>query len=346
MRINRSAGSPQGYWREASARAFQRTFKEIAPVAKQLVMDDLNKSDQHLIGMVEFALDSQTQSEYPFIFKYSFCTREQEARTVRKLAAAIHLFQSSTFITDDIFDSTAMRYHVDSFHRRYDVKYAIIAAELFQSVAMKAVCSELERGRFRNRVLALATFNEVVKNIYLGQYLDLYNGQEVRVSLRDYYRMIGLTSGSVFRDVARFGALIGDKSKSQIESLGEFGFYYGMGLQIFDDVVDVTWRPSSTGKSYASDLKRRRMRLPILQALLRSSGKDAKILREFLTNKRSTVPLRQVVDLIEKSNALEVCKGIARRYIKRSLKSLGSMESTLSLQNLKWLSEMLLGASV
>lgn len=324
--------------------AFEETFRKIHPIAIRLVLNRINKQDRHLKKLMSFALENQTASEYPFVFKYSFCNKEQDAKKVNTLAAAVHLLQTSTFITDDIFDASETRDYQRTIYRKYGASYAVIVAELLQSIGLECVSSELQQRRFASEGLVLKIFNQIVSDLYYGQYLDIHNSSNVSVSTRDYYRVISLGAGRFFANLARCGALLASKPRADIEGLTRYGYFYGMALFITDDVVDIVKMPAITGKSFASDLRGRRMRLPIIMALRLASRNDAHLLRNFLRRKSSYPRINHVAKLIQECGAVDACKVIAKRYLHRSLKCLSGMKRSLTVESLRWLSESLIEA--
>lgn len=330
---------------ERYAAVFRRTFQEARDISRRLVLERVDGKARHLRQLLNYALENQTTSEYPFVFKYCFCRNEQDAKKVRSLGAAVHLLQTSTLVTDDIFDSAELRYHHATMHRKYDVSYALIAAELLQSIALECMSSELERARFPNQGLVLKILHQITKELYLGQYLDVYNSSNLRMTMGEYLRVIELGAGRFFASVARCGALLANKPNAVVESLASYGYHYGMALFITDDIVDIIGKPAGTGKDFATDLKGRRMRLPMILALKLSGGKDAAFLKGFLRNRDSSrATLREVAKRIRESSALETCQAIARHYVDRSLESLSGMERSLTGQGLRWLSESLFRA--
>jgi geranylgeranyl pyrophosphate synthase len=122
---------------------------------------------------------------------------------VARLAGAVHLLQSATLTTDDVFDFADVRYHHPTIHRRYDVSHAIVAAEVLQSIAMQCINAELERPGFHNRVLVLNLFHQIVKDLYAGQHLDVCSTANLHVTTRDYRRVIELGAGWFFANLAR-----------------------------------------------------------------------------------------------------------------------------------------------
>lgn len=311
------------------AGAFFRIFRAANRVSKQLVLEHVPRKDGRLRDLLGFALDYQTTSEYPFVFSYSFCRAERDVDEVTRIAAAIHLLQTSSLITDDVFDFSDERHHQPTIHQKYDVSHSIVAAELLQTIAMECISSELQRPRFHNPVLVLRLFHQIMKDGYLGQYLDILNTSNLHMTVREYRRVTELGAGYFFQNMARCGALLANKPKAHVDALATYGYHYGMGLWISDDIVDIAEDTAVTGKMLAPDLQGRRMRLPMILALQMSDRKDVRWLKEFLrTNGNSTSVLVEAADRIKKTGALGVCQAVANNYFSRAIESLAGMKGS------------------
>lgn len=324
---------------------FALTFREVHSISKLIVRNAFGKMDKDAGRLIDLALYEQIPSEYPFLFKYAYCNTEQDWEEIKILAAAVHLIQTSTFVIDDIFDSSSERNHNKTICGKYGTDYAIVAGELLQSFALETISSELEHRQFANACAVFRIVNQILREVYLGQYLDMYNSSAKRTTTKEYYKMISLTTGNFLANIARCGAMLSNKRESDIRFLAAFGYQYGMGMQIADDIVDITETPRTTGKSFANDLKCRRMRLPYILALrLTHDKKDRAYLEEFLRRREtSTKDVNDVAKLIEKCGAIAACKLIARRFALTSLQSLSCLKNTLTKESLGWLSESLLG---
>ncbi len=133
--------------------AFRVAFRQTLASARHLVRKSLPKGDAGLCKLMAFVLRNQTASGYPFVLKYAFCRRERDGKKILKIAAAVHVLQQSSFLTDDIFDCGELRYGNCPVYLRYDVNHAIIAAELLQGIALRCVSEELAGSGFRNATL-------------------------------------------------------------------------------------------------------------------------------------------------------------------------------------------------
>ncbi len=322
--------------------ALLTSFRSAQLVARKLVLQFTARTDQHLREMLTFALEDQTISGYPFVFTCAFSRRQEDYKKVTRLAAAIHLAQSSTFITDDIFDHGEIRYGREAMHLRYGIPYAVIVAELLQATAQATIDEELHSGRFGRVAAVSKLLNRLLGEVYLGQYLDLHSSADPGITRRQYYRIISLGAGRFFAAIARCGALLAKKPSAEVEALTRFGHAYGMALFIADDVIDIVGTPSDTYKSARSDLRQRRMRLPMILALQFSKPRPRAILRGFLRCNQASVA--EIVRIIEEVGAIEACQMIARRYLRRALRSLEPVQTRITRGSLHWLAEDLMNS--
>jgi geranylgeranyl pyrophosphate synthase len=317
--------------------AFRVTFRQTLSSAKQLVMNSVEKADAGLRKLMAFALHNQTASGYPFVLRYAFCRRERDGRKILKIAAAVHLLQQSSFITDDIFDCGERRYGDRPVYLKYDVNHAIIAAELLQGIALRCVSEELAGSGFRNTATVFKLFNQILVDGYVGQYLDIFNSARPTVTLGEYYRMIALGAGCFFQNVARSGALLAGKPEEEVRILSKFAYSYGMALFIIDDIIDIL-PARETGKTYASDLKGRRMRLPLIMALRLAKRSQRQLLHRFLLKDTTRQPrIEEVATVIRDCGALEASQRIANRYLSSSLRSLAKLPPSVTTERFRWL---------
>lgn len=322
--------------------AFRTTFQQTLARARRLVTNRLPSVKPRLRKLIAYALHNRVPSAYPFMLKYAFCRRERDGQAILNIAAALHLLQQSSLITDDIFDSGEVRYARRPVYIRYGVNHAIIAAELLQTIALRCVSEEATKGCFRSGEIACKFFDEILLDGYVGQYLDLFNTGRPSMTLREYYRMIELGSGRVFRRAALCGALLAGKPKKEIHILGQFAYAYGMALFIIDDTIDML-PASATGKTYASDLKGRRMRLPMILALRLANRNQKTLLNRFLRKKTVRDPdVDQVARAIRDCGALRTSLRIANRYLASALSKIARLPPSLTTRRLRWLAERLL----
>jgi octaprenyl-diphosphate synthase len=238
-----------------------------------------------------------------------------------------------------------MRYGQPAIHKKYGVNYAIVATELLQCGALQTISAELVRGRFHNQALVLKILNQTMHELYVGQYLDVYGTANLAMGKRDYYRVIALGVGNFFGHLAQCGALLAGKPDFEVGNLARFGYHYGMALFVTDDIVDIIDSSKTTGKTYAADLKNRRMRLPAILTLQSGSEKDVQLIKDaFKKNKLSRAEVERLGQVIRNCGALDACRRIAKNHLSQAVRHLSRMKQSLTTASLKWLCDTLLAA--
>ena len=320
---------------------YERTFRRAQRTADRLLSQAIPKRPTEVRDAVRLALRNQSPTEYPYIFRNAFSGSEPQPIDVDTLAAAVHLIQTSTFVTDDVFDKARERNGNPTMVAHGGVNVAIAGAQLLQWIGFATFASTATR--FRNAGFAAAILARAVTRVYRGQYLDLLYSSRSETTRADYYRVIELTTASLFSGVAQCGALLANRDEAEIKALSQFARCYGMALQITDDILDLT--DHTTGKTFGSDLICRRMRLPLIIALETGSEPTRRILRRFLRSR--TEDNRTVTDIartIDRSGGVAGALRIARNYRDRSLRCLLPLPPSQSKNCLVWLSESLLAA--
>lgn len=287
------------------------------------------------------ALCNESTSEYPFVFGLAYELNGKKFVRVSKIAAAIHLLQTSTFVFDDILDTSGKRAWTKTIYSEWGTETAIVAGELLQSIAMSEVASESARLALPNAMSCLRILTLALTDVYKGQYLDMLHSDNPTMALKRYYRTIFLTTGQFLGRVALVGALFSGISASERESLRSFGENYGMALQVCDDIDDVVFGPERTGKDYGVDIRKRRMRLPLIIALQTATAGERLVLRKYLTN--SSIPerheVRRIARIIKNVGAIEYCRKVMRRYVN---KAMGSLQRLPESRSRRYLAELAL----
>ena len=307
----------------------QRSFRKVCPVARRIV-EEHTPSPRTLARIMRYALYDKSPSDYSFLFLTSFGYSGKQTRRVLDIAAAIHLIQTSTFVIDDILDGGDTRAGRSSVVKRFGLPRAIVIGELLQSIALSHISSHLMRSRLPHRCQVIALFSQLVEDVYVGQYLDIKETDTLHTSFQPYYRMIALTTGNFLSRVAESAALLAGLPRAAVLRISRFGYHYGMALQICDDVIDVANSTASTHKTFASDIKQRRSRLPAILALRRAKGTDQSSLRSLLGAGRRLryKETLEVIRIMKSCGAIDKSVDILKEYIAGALESISFLRTT------------------
>jgi octaprenyl-diphosphate synthase len=90
---------------------------------------------------------------------------------------------------------------------------------------------------------------------------------DLHLSREEYFRIIGLKTGSLFRCASELGAFLSGASPQLVAQMREFGANIGTAYQIYDDCLDIAGTETETGKTLGTDLRKGKLTLPVLVLL-------------------------------------------------------------------------------
>lgn len=259
-------------------------------------------------------------------------------------AAGTEYAHVASLIHDDIIDGDQERRGQPTLHLKYNLGAAIVTGDLliFETFLNYTQCHD--RGVRAEAVLAaIRELSLTSIAVCRGQALEEMIAGDLTTTEQTYLEMIGLKTASVCRAATRIGAVLSDAPDHVIEALGAFGGYLGTAFQIIDDVLSYEGRPAVVGKSLQSDLRNRRVTLPVIYALqsggaeevraLFSAGQEDDAARhdhltQLLTTSRAlgraraqayryTTMAKQQLDLLPYSESRECLRSLADIYMAR-----------------------------
>jgi geranylgeranyl pyrophosphate synthase len=140
-----------------------------------------------------------------------------------------------------------------------------------------------------------------------GQHQDLTKTQStLEETLNQYWEIVILKSGSVFRAATAGGAAAGAANEKIVETLGDYGTALGVMLQIIDDCRDAF--------TQSEEAIKREISLPLLLYLL-TSGEENIIFPPVCTR-------AEWRDLLKNSGVIQVISTILLQWKTRALQSL------------------------
>jgi geranylgeranyl diphosphate synthase type I len=178
-------------------------------------------------------------------------------------AIAIELVHNFSLVHDDIIDNDVERRHRPTMWADRGVSHAIIAGDALAIVALQVL---LDRPT-SSRVRAAALLADATQSMISGQALDMAFEHRDDVALSECIEMVVGKTGALLQCAAQLGAVLGGASEPAIDALGAFGLHLGIAFQAIDDLLGIWGDPTVTGKPVGSDLRRRKMTLPICIAL-------------------------------------------------------------------------------
>ncbi len=192
--------------------------------------------------------------------------RENLANT----AAAIEMIHTFSLIHDDLpaMDNDDLRRGRAACHKQFGEATAILAGDVLQTLAFKAVADDLSLSAEMRVLLItlLADTSGTPLGMVAGQQLDL-QAEGRTVTLSEIEIIHARKTGALISAAATSGAMIGGATIAQMDSIATYANMLGLLFQITDDILDVTQETETLGKTAGKDAAANKATYPGLLGL-------------------------------------------------------------------------------
>lgn len=165
-------------------------------------------------------------------------------------ALAVELFHNFSLIHDDIMDNAPLRRGKPTVHEAWDVNTAILSGDAMLILAYRFF-ENYEPPMFQELA---KLFSQTALQVCEGQQhdMDFETRDDVRVD--EYIEMIDHKTAVLLGAAMKMGAIVAKASKSDTDSVYQFGRNLGIAFQLQDDYLDVFGNPETFGKQVGGDI--------------------------------------------------------------------------------------------
>ncbi|MDD9956393.1 MAG: polyprenyl synthetase family protein [Anaerolineaceae bacterium] len=242
-------------------------------------------------------------------------------RTAVPAAAAVEFLHNFSLVHDDIQDNSSTRRGRPAVWKLWGRSQGINVGDLLFVLSFSALQGLGGRGvKAKTRLAVEDALTESCLELTRGQYLDLHFEDCTSVTLGRYLSMIMGKSAALLSSCARIGATLAGASSDRVEHYASFGLNLGMAFQIRDDYLGLWGDPRLTGKSSATDIRSRKMTLPVLFGL-EHSRQFADLHRE---PAEADEDVTEFLSLLEESGTREFTQRQVERWSRAARQSLNA----------------------
>jgi geranylgeranyl diphosphate synthase type II len=230
-------------------------------------------------------------------------------------ACAIELLHNFTLVHDDIMDQDETRRGRPTLHEKYNASTALLAGDGMLAMAYQALLKS-ETPRLDDVV---RTFTQGLVVVCEGQAQDMAFETRDDVQPEAYLDMIAQKTAKLLEVSARIGAMIGDGGEEEVMALGSFAHNLGVAFQIQDDALDITSNENTTGKTYGSDVKRKKQTFLLIHALSHANAATRKELQDILAGEVIEMAhIRRVKSIFEEVGSVSAARAATRDYLQNA----------------------------
>lgn len=248
-------------------KAFQKVFKK-AVRSKVPLLDVI----------MNYILKSKGKQMRPLFVLYSAGLFGKINESTYRAATLIELMHTATLVHDDVVDDSFQRRGRFSINALWRNKIAVLVGDFLLSRGMLVA---LENKEFQ----MLEIVSKAVKDMSEGELLQIEKARKMDISEEIYYEIIRKKTASLLASCFATGASSTNSDSETIEKMRLIGEYAGIAFQIKDDLFDFQIN-NQTGKPSGIDIKEKKMTLPLI----------------FLLNKSSFLEKRKIINIVKKHN--------------------------------------------
>jgi octaprenyl-diphosphate synthase len=226
-------------------------------------------------------------------------------------ASLIELVHTASLVHDDVVDNSNYRRGFFSVNALWKNKIAVLVGDFLLT---RGLFLALEHKDFD--LLAICT--EAVKEMSEGELLQMEKARQLDIKEEIYYEIIRQKTASLIASCCAIGASSSGAPLELVSKMKEFGQNVGMAFQIKDDLFD--YGDDEIGKPLGIDIKEKKMTLPLIYALSKSSWFEKRRIISIIRNKsEDSGKVKEVIEYVKKSGGIEYAKAVMQQYYQKAI---------------------------
>ena len=251
-----------------------KEIKEFQQVFRQSV-----KSSVPLLDVImQYVLKAKGKQIRPLIVLYSAALFNGINESTYRAATLIELLHTATLVHDDVVDDSNRRRGRFSINTLWKNKIAVLVGDYLLSRGMLIALQAKDYN-------TLEIVSEAVKEMSEGELLQIEKARKLDIDESIYYDIIRKKTASLMASCFAAGASSSCNNQEDIKIMWTIGEYAGMAFQIKDDLLDFE-KSNITGKPSGIDIKEKKMTLPLI----------------YLLNKSSILEKRKIINIVKRHN--------------------------------------------
>ena len=303
-----------------------------APIAQELVYFDkyfksAMKTDVALMDRVmRYLIKTKGKQMRPMMVLFSANLCGGITPSTYRGAALVELFHTASLIHDDVVDDADRRRGFFSLNALWKNKIAVLVGDFLLS---RGMLMSLEHNDYD----LLKIFSNAVKLITEGELLQMEKARKLNIDEAVYLKIIKHKTASLFACCCETGAASATDDPEKIKNMRDFGLKVGIAYQIKDDLFD--YGTDDVGKPLAIDIKERKMTLPLIHVLNKSSWKERRKVINIIRN-HNTDPKKvgYVINFVKENNGIVYSEEVMHQYVEEAREILNTFEDTPARQSL------------
>lgn len=232
-------------------------------------------------------------------------------------ASMIELLHTASLVHDDVVDDANYRRGFFSVNALWKNKIAVLVGDFLLS---RGLILSLEHSDFE----LLRIVAEAVREMSEGELLQMEKARHLDIDEEVYYEIIRRKTASLIASCCAVGASSSGSSNGQVDKMKQLGEYVGMAFQIKDDLFD--YGEDEIGKPLGIDIKEKKMTLPLIHALSKSSWLEKRRIINIVRNEsEKPKKVKEVIRYVKEAGGLEYATKAMEKYYQQALEMINTL---------------------
>jgi octaprenyl-diphosphate synthase len=225
---------------------------------------------------------------------------------VVKIGAVLELIHTATLVHDDVLDDSLLRRNVETVHRRWGDRAAVLIGDYIYSRAFQ-LSTEVEG--------MAQLLSQTTHTVCEGELLQIGSRRNSDVSEARYLEIIRKKTAELYAVACQLGGRFAGCEERHGGDLYAFGRDLGTAFQIVDDCIDFSGDEAVAGKSLGTDLRQGKMTLPLIYLRDESEPERAEWLRRVLREPLTPAVEERIHALVRENGVLVAAFDRAEGFI-------------------------------
>jgi octaprenyl-diphosphate synthase len=247
-------------------RVFEPVQTQLDEVDRRIAAQ-IAEFDPAIEGYVSYAIGGGGKRLRPLVALLSGGATGSLVSDHLNLAVIIELIHLATLVHDDIMDDAERRRSQPTVNARWGNSLSVLLGDVLFAHALN-LSTNFDDNNISRTIARTAT------EVCSGEMIQTQRRFDLQLSREEYFRIIGMKTGSLFACAAELGAVISGAPQAVVRLMKSYGAKIGTAYQIYDDCLDLAGTEAQTGKTLGTDLRKGKLTLPVLTLLESASPFD------------------------------------------------------------------------
>ena len=285
---------------------------------EDMVLNNLETDIPLLTEVGQYILKSGGKRVRPAMLFFAAGAVGEMKHETALAANIIEYIHTATLLHDDVVDNADLRRSKKSARSIWGNEASVLVGDYLFTVSFKYL-AQIDNMRMVKELSAATTY------MARGEILQLTRSYET-ASIEDYLEIVFHKTASLMGAAMAMGGISTNCTEEQRAALYECGKQIGMAFQLVDDALDYEVQNEKLGKNRGTDLKERKITMPLSHLLKNTSDADRESVLDILDEEVITDDhVEEVSRLIGQYKSCEYTIEQAEKYIESAIDALNTI---------------------